>query len=164
MRRTVAGIGVALVAASLPACSSGGGRQTATPGTSTVPVSPTTVMVGGTTQTMMSPVNCTTTAAERDATPPEAGDLTIRIAVHDDASSVRLTLSDLNPPTVDGFAISLKVGDGRYQFPYQAPQSPIQVQATKDGKSYTVTGTGEATTPDQSGTRQVTFGIHVTCP
>lgn len=164
MRLTVAGIGVAVVAASLPACSNGGGRPAVAPGTSTVPVSPTTVMVGDTTHTMMSPVNCTTTAAKRDATPPEAGDLTIRIAVHDDASSVRLTLSDLKPPTVDGFAISLKVGDGRYQFPYQAPQSPIQVQATKDGKSYTVTGTGEATTPDQSGTRQVTFGIHVTCP
>ncbi|WP_407686436.1 lipoprotein LpqH [Mycobacterium sp. HUMS_1102779] len=165
MRRTVAGIGVAVVAASLPACSGDGGRQAATPATtSSVPVSPTTVMIGGTTHTMMSPVNCTTTAAQRDATPPEAGDLTIRIAVHDDASSVRLTLSDLKPPTVDGFAISLKVGDGRYQFPYQAPQSPIQVQATKDGKSYTVTGTGQATTPDQSGARPVTFGIHVTCP
>lgn len=167
MRRmvpAVAGIGVAVVATGLSACSSGGDRHAAAPSSSSPPVSPTTVMIGGTTHTMMAPVNCTTTAAQSGATPPESGDLTTRIAVHDDTSSVRLTLSDLKPPTVDGFAISLKVDNGRYQFPYQAPQSPIQVQATKDGTSYTVTGTGQATTPEQSGTRQVTFGIHVTCP
>jgi hypothetical protein len=168
MRRrvpAVAGIGVAVVATSLAACSSSGGdRHAASPGPSPAPVSTTTVMIGGTTHSMMAPVDCTTTAAQRGATPPESGDLTTRIAVHDDSSSVRLTLSDEKPPSVDAFAISLKADDGRYQLPYQAPQSPIQVQATKDGTSYTVTGTGQATTPDQSGTRQVTFGIHVTCP
>lgn len=37
-------------------------------------------------------------------------------------------------------------------------------QATKDGKGYTITGTGQATTPGQSGVRDVRFGIHVTCP
>ncbi len=159
----VARIGAAVVATSMSACS-GGDHHAATLGSGSPPVSTTTVMIGGTTHTMMTPVNCTTTAAQRGATPPESGDLTTRIAVHDDAASVRLALSDEKPPSVDAFAISLKTANGRYQFPYQAPQSPIQVQATKDGASYTVTGTGQATTPDQSGTRQVTFGIHVTCP
>ena len=66
--------------------------------------------------------------------------------------------------SVDGFAISLKVDNGQYQLPYQSVQSPTQVQANKEGKSYTVTGAGQGTSPGQSGTRQVTFGIHVTCP
>ena len=160
----VARIGAAVVATSMSACSSGADHHAAAPGSSSPPVSTTTVMIGGTTHTMMTPVNCTTTAAQRGATPPESGDLTTRIAVHDDVSSVRLALSDEKPPSVDAFAISLKADNGRYQFPYQAPQSPIQVQATKDGTSYTVTGTGQAMTPDRSGTHPVTFGIHVTCP
>ena len=121
-------------------------------------------MIDGNKHTMIAGVDCTSSAAQPSATPAESGDLTTRISVHDDSASVSLALSDEKPPSVDGFAISLKVGNGQYQLPYQAPQSATQVQATKDGKSYTVTGTGQATTPGQSGTRQVTFGIHVTCP
>jgi hypothetical protein len=84
--------------------------------------------------------------------------------VHDDSASVSLAVSDEQPPAVDGFAISLKLDTGQYQLPYQGTKSPTQAQATKDGNSYTVTGTGQATTPGQSGLRDVTFGIHVTCP
>ncbi len=159
-----AGLCVAVLGAGLSACSGGGGQPGSAPSSSAVTVSTTTVMIDGNKHTMMSPVDCTTTAAEHGATPPESGDLTTRVSVHDDSATVRLTLSDEKPPSVDAFAISLKVGSGKFEFPYQAPQSLIQVQATKDGKSYTVTGTGQSTTPGQSGMRQVTFGLHVTCP
>jgi hypothetical protein len=126
--------------------------------------SSTTVMLDQHTHAITTGVNCTSSAAQTTATPTESGDLTTRINAHDDAASVSLALSDETPPSVDGFAISLKVGTTEYQLPYQATQSATQVQATKQGKSYTVTGSGQAVTPGQSGTRQVTFGIHVTCP
>jgi VCBS repeat-containing protein len=112
----------------------------------------------------MSKVECTATAAQPSATPAESGDLTTRITVHDDSASVSLALSDEKPPSVDAFSLSLKAGSGEYQLPYQAPQSATQVQATKDGKSYTVTGTGQGVSPNQGDVHQVTFGIHVTCP
>jgi hypothetical protein len=73
-------------------------------------------------------------------------------------------VSDERPPNVDGFSISLKLGNGEYQLPYQPTQSANQVLVTKEGKSYTITGSGQGTTPGQSGMRQVTFGIHLTCP
>ena len=114
--------------------------------------------------TIYSRVECNSSAAKPSATPAESGDLTTRITVSDDSASVSLALSDEIPPSVDAFAVSLKVGTGQYQLPYQAVQSPTQVQASKEGKSYTVTGAGQGTMPGQNGTRQMTFGIHVTCP
>ncbi len=158
-----AGLGVVVVGASLLACSGKSGQQGAATSSGPASVS-TTVMIEGNKHTMIAGVECTSSAARPSATPPESGDLTTRISVHDDSASVSLALSDEKPPSVDGFAISLKVGSGQYRIPYQGTTSPTQVQATKDGKSYTVTGTGQATTPGQSAMRQVTFGIHVTCP
>jgi hypothetical protein len=158
-----AGLGVVLGAASLPACSGKNGQPASAPSSSTAPPS-TTVMVDGTKHTMITAVQCTSSAAQPSATPAESGDLTTRITVHDDAASISLALSDEKPPSVDGFAISLKTESGQYQLPYQAPQSATQVQATKDGKSYTVTGTGQGASPNQGDVHQVTFGIHVTCP
>ena len=116
------------------------------------------------THTIYSRVDCNTSAAKPSATPAESGDLTTRITAHDDSASVSLALSDEIPPSVDGFAITLKVGNEQYQLPYQSVQTPTQVQAAKEGKSYTVTGAGQGSAPGQTGTRQVTFGIHVTCP
>ncbi len=121
-------------------------------------------MIEGNKHTMIAEVDCVTSPAQPSATPPESGSLTTRITVHDDSASVSLALSDEKPPSVDGFAISLKVGNEQYQLPYQSTNSATQVQASKESKSYTVTGTGQATTPGQSGTRPVTFGVHVTCP
>lgn len=157
------GLGVVVLAAGPPACSSKGGRSTSAPSSTPTYVS-TTVMIDGNKHTIIAVVDCKSSAAQPNANPPESGDLTTRINVHDDSASVSLVVSDEKPPSVDAFAISLKVGNGQYQLPYQASNSPTQVQATKDGKSYTVTGTGQATTPGQSGTRQATFGVHVTCP
>ncbi|EFG77935.1 hypothetical protein HMPREF0591_2151 [Mycobacterium parascrofulaceum ATCC BAA-614] len=154
--------GIVLVAG-LAGCSGKGGQPAST--TSSTPVSvTTTVMIDGNKHTMTARVDCTSSAAQPNASPPESGDLTTRIRVQDDTASVSLALSDEKPPMVDGFAISLTLPAGQYQLPYQATKSATQVLATKEDKSYTVTGTGQATTPGQSGTRPVTFGVHVTCP
>lgn len=80
-----------------------------------------------------------------------------------------LSLSDSTPPDVNGFGISLKIGSVDYQMPYQPVQSPTQVEATRQGKSYTLTGTGHAVIrhaviPGQTGMRELPFGVHVTCP
>ncbi len=153
-----------LLAASLAACSSKGGGQPSSAPSSSPAVSSTTVMMDGNKHTMIAGVECKSTAAQPSATPAESGDLTTRITVHDDSASISLALSDEKPPSVDGFAISLKTRSGQYQVPYQAPETANQVQATKDGKSYTVTGTGQGSSPNQGDVHQVTFGIHVTCP
>jgi hypothetical protein len=152
-----------ILAASLSACSSKGGQPSSAPTTSPA-ISSTTVMMDGNKHTMIGGVDCKSTAAQPSATPAESGDLTTRITVHDDSASISLALSDEKPPSVDGFSISLKTGSGQYQLPYQAPETANQVQATKDGKSYTVTGTGQGSSPNQGDVHQVTFGIHVTCP
>lgn len=152
-----------VLAAGLSGCSGKGAQQASSSTSNPVPPS-TTVMIDGNKHTMTAGVDCTSSAAQPDASPPESGDLTTHISVHDDTASVSLALSDEKPPMVDGFAISLALSTGQYQLPYQASKSATQVQATKQGKSYTVTGTGQATTPGQSGTRPVTFGVHVTCP
>lgn len=154
-------IGVVVVVAALSACSTHSG---APPSSSSAALSGATVMLDQHTHTIYSRADCNTSAAKPSATPAESGDLTTRITVHDDSASVSLALSDEQPPSVDGFAISLKVDNGQYQLPYQSVQTPTQVQATKEGKSYTVTGAGQGSAPGQSSTRQVTFGIHVTCP
>lgn len=160
-RSTLAAVGIGVVV--LGACSGKGGQPAATPSSSPASVT-TTVMIDGNKHTMTARVDCSNSAAQPNATPPESGDLTTHISVHDDSASVTLALSDETPPYVDGFAVSLAVGNSRYELPYQAPQTVTQVQATKNGKGYTVTGTGQAATSGQSATRQVTFGIHVTCP
>jgi hypothetical protein len=152
-----------VLAAGLSGCTGKSGQPASTPSSSPVAVT-TTVMIDGNKHTMTAQVECGSSAAQPNASPPESGDLTTRISVHDDTASVSLAVSDENPPTVDGFAISLTLANGQYQLPYQATKSATQVQATKQGKSYTVTGTGQASTPGQSGTRPVTFGVHVTCP
>ncbi|MDM4142565.1 MULTISPECIES: lipoprotein LpqH [Mycobacterium] len=159
--RAGAALGLVALGAAVPACSS---THPAAAPSSGPRLASTTVMIDGNKHTMIAAVDCTRSAAQPSASPPESGDLTTRISVHDDSASVSLAVSDEQPPTVDGFAISLKLDNGQYQLPYQGTKSPNQVQATKDAKSYTVTGTGQATTPGQSGLRDVTFGIHVTCP
>lgn len=120
-------------------------------------------MIDGNKHTLIAAVDCTSSAAQPNASPPESGDLTTRISVHDDAASVSLAVSDERPPPSTGSRFHL-LPNGQYQLPYQGTNSPTQVQATKDGKGYTITGTGQATTPGQSGVRDVRFGIHVTCP
>ena len=158
-----AGLGVLVLMTGLSACSTKKGGP-ASPASSSPAFSSTTVMLEQQTHTIYSRVDCNSSAAKPTATPAESGDLTTRITVNDDSASVSLALSDEIPPSVDAFAVSLKVGTGQYQLPYQAVQSPTQVQASKEGKSYTVTGAGQGTMPGQNGTRQMTFGIHVTCP
>ncbi|HWF26909.1 MAG TPA: lipoprotein LpqH, partial [Mycobacterium sp.] len=137
-----AGLGVLVLAAGLSACSTKSGGPAA-PTSSSPAFSATTVMLDQHTHTIYSRVDCNSSAAKPSATPAESGDLTTRITAYDDSASISLALSDEIPPSVDGFAISLKVGNAQYQLPYQSVQTPTQVQANKDGKSYTVTGAGQ---------------------
>lgn len=155
------GVVALLTVAGVSACS---GKSTQAAATPSAAVASATVMMDRLSHSITSGVTCASSAAQATTTPTESGDLTTHIDAHDDSASVQLALSDETPPSVDAFGVSLKVGSTVYQMPYQTTQSATQVRATKDGKSYTVTGSGDAVTPGQSGTRQVTFGIHVTCP
>ncbi|MEE6138862.1 lipoprotein LpqH [Mycobacterium sp. 050128] len=159
----VAGLGAVVLTVGLPACSNSGSKP-ASPTSSSAPPSNTILMLDQHTHTITAKVSCTSSASAPHATPPESGDLTTRISVHDDSASLSFALSDEKPPSVDGFSISLKVGDGEYQLPYQPTQSVNQVMVTKDGPKYTITGNGQGTMPGQTGMRQITFGIHLTCP
>ncbi|OSC37654.1 lipoprotein LpqH [Mycobacterium decipiens] len=167
-RRTVAtavcaaALGVTVLGASVPACSTKSGPGSP-PGSSSAPARA-TVMVEGHTHTISGAVECSTSPAVRTATPPESGTQTTRVSARDDSASVTLSLSDSTPPDVNGFSISLKSGNTKYQMPYQPVESPTQVEATRQGKSYTLTGTGHAVIPGQSGMRELPFGVHVTCP
>ena len=157
-----AGLGAVVLVAGLSACSSKSepaSRARSTPASST-----TTVMMEQHTHMITGGVDCATSASQPSATPSESGDLTTRISAHDDSATLSVALSDETPPTVDAFAISLNTASGQYRMPYQAPQSATQVQAIKEGKSYTVTGSGQGVSPGQGDVHQVTFGIHVTCP
>lgn len=155
-------LGVSALGATLPACfaHSGPGSPPSAP---SAPAAA-TVMVEGHTHTISGVVECRTSPAVRTATPSESGTQTTRVNAHDDSASVTLSLSDSTPPDVNGFGISLKIGSVDYQMPYQPVQSPTQVEATRQGKSYTLTGTGHAVIPGQTGMRELPFGVHVTCP
>jgi hypothetical protein len=150
-----------VLVAGLSGCSD---KHTQVAATSGPPTPSVTVMMDRLTHSITTGVTCTSSSPETTTTPTESGDLTTHINAHDDSASVQLALSDETPPSVDSFGLSLKVGSTQYQVPYQPTLNATQVQATKKGKSYTVTGSAEAVTPGQSAKRQVTFGIHVTCP
>ena len=107
-----AGLGVVVLVAGLSACSTKGGGP-APPTSSNPAFSATTVMLDQHTHTIYSAVDCNSSAAKPSATPAESGDLTTRITAYDDSASVSLALSDEIPPSVDGFAISLKVENGQ---------------------------------------------------
>jgi hypothetical protein len=120
-------------------------------------------MVEGHSHAITSGIECRTSPAQTSATPAESGTQTTRIEARDDSASVTISISDLTPPDVNSFSISLKAGSTNYQMPYQAVQSATQIQVTRDGKKYTVTGTGQGETGPNT-MRQLPFGIHITCP
>ncbi|WP_163745641.1 lipoprotein LpqH [Mycobacterium lacus] len=151
-----------LVGTIAQACSTKGGEPASAPSSSPTPTNA-TVMVDGHSHTISGEVDCRTTPTQPSATPAESGSQTTRISAHDDTASVSLSLSDATPPGVNGFAISLNAASATYQMPYQAVQSPNQVQASRQGNSYTVTGTGKALAPGQGGMRDLPFEIDVTC-
>jgi hypothetical protein len=156
-------LGVVVLGAAVPACSSKTGVPSSSASSSTAAAAAVTVMVEGHSHAISGGIQCRTAPAETNATPPESGTQTTRIEAHDESASVTLSISDLTPPDVNSFAISLKAGGTNYQMPYQPVQSATQVQASRDGKKYTVTGTGQGETGPNT-MRQLPFGIHVTCP
>lgn len=156
-------VGAALGIVLLAACSSNGSPSASSPSSSAA-ASGATVMVEGHSHMISGGVECKTTPAQTNATPAESGTQTTRITAKDSLASVSLSVSDLTPPDVNGFAISLISEGTRYQMPYQPVESATQVEASRQGKKYTVTGTGQAETTGQNTMRQLPFGIHITCP
>lgn len=156
-----------LLAASATACSS---SDTATHPTSasttpsTRPTAQATLMIGGHSHTITSGVSCVTSTSQLEATPPESGNETTRIHAQDGSASVMVSVSDESPPSVNSFSLSLKSGGGRYQMDEQPVQTATQVQATRQDKSFTVSGIGQATEPGQEEPHAAQFGIHVICP
>jgi Mycobacterium 19 kDa lipoprotein antigen len=164
-RRWAIGLGTAALAlvlqATVVACSS---QNQASPPSSPSPVATnTTVMVDGHSHTISGKVDCSTTPKQSSTTPTESGTQTTRISAHDDAASVSLSLSDANPPGVNGFSLSLNAANANYQLPYQSVQDPNLVHASKQGNNYTVTGVGKALAPGQGGMRDLQFEVDVTC-
>jgi hypothetical protein len=158
----VLGAAALVVGTIAPACSTKTGEPAAS--SSSTPVATnTTVMVDGHSHTISAKVDCSTSPRQTSATPAEAGSNTTRISAQDDSAYVSLSLSDANPPGVNGFSLSLNAANGSYQLPFQSVQSPDQVRATKDGKNYTVTGIGKALAPGQGGMRDLQFEVDVTC-
>jgi Mycobacterium 19 kDa lipoprotein antigen len=142
------------------ACSSKDGAPASAPSSTTVATN-TTVLVDGHGHTISGKVDCSTSPRQTSATPPESGNKTTRISAQDDSAYVSLSMSDADPPGVNGFSISLTAANANYQLPYQSVQSPEQV--TKAGKNYTVTGVGKALAPGQGGMRDLQFEVDVTC-
>lgn len=161
-RRTGLGVlalGLFALGTAVPACSTKDEPTTGPkPSSSHAEV---TIMMDGHTHTISGAVECSTRRAQANATPTEYGNQTTHVSAKDDAASVTLSFSDATPPDVDSFAISLTAGHDSYQMPLQSPSG---VEAARQGKSYTVTGTGRASAPGHGETRDLTFGIHVTCP
>jgi hypothetical protein len=156
-------LGVVVLGGTVPACSNKTGVPSSSASSSPAAAAGVTVMVEGHSHAITGGVECRTSPAQTSATPAESGTQTTRVEAHDDSASVTLSISDLTPPDVNSFAISLKAGSTNYQMPYQPVQSPTQIQVTRDGKKYTVTGTGQGETGPNT-MRQLPFGIHITCP
>jgi len=156
-------LGVVVLGGTVPACSNKSGAPSSSASSSPAAAAGVTVMVEGHSHAFTTGIECRTSPAQTSATPAESGTQTTRIEAHDDSASVSLSISDLTPPDVNSFAISLKAGGTNYQMPYQPVQSATQVQATRDGKKYTIAGTGQGETGPNT-MRQLPFGIHVTCP
>jgi hypothetical protein len=169
--RGAAVLAVVVLVASLSACSKKSDEPTSHPGSSSGPASTTDglsqvasadVMVDGHTHTISGAIDCSTSASNPSATPTQAGTETTSISAQDDSAWINLSLSNATPPSVDGFSLSLTVENGEYSIPFQKPQKPVE--ATKQGKSYAVKGTGSGwSTPGRVG-RALPFEIHVTCP
>ncbi|MGB9304821.1 MAG: lipoprotein LpqH [Mycobacterium sp.] len=160
--RVLGAAALLLVGTIAAACSTKNGEPASAPSSTPVATN-TTVMVDGHSHTISGKVDCSTLPRQTSATPPESGNKTTRISAQDDSAYVSLSMSDANPPGVNGFSISLTAANANYQLPYQSVQSPEQVHATKAGKTYTVTGVGKALAPGQGGMRDLQFEVDVTC-
>jgi Mycobacterium 19 kDa lipoprotein antigen len=163
-------LSVIVLVAMLVACSNKSGTPTSGPSPGSASTSATTgttpgegaasadMTVDGHTHRFSGPVNCTTQEANPSGTPPRGY---MEISASDDAAYFNLSWSDTAPNVVT-LSLSLKVDNGEYGMP-STPHP--DVEATKQGKSYTVNGTPGVTGPgNQSAGKDLPVEIHVTCP
>ncbi|QNI07613.1 lipoprotein LpqH [Mycobacterium kubicae] len=122
------------------------------------------ITIEGHKHTITSGIECETESANPNATPPQSGSRTTHITASDGAAEELLSLSDTTPLGVNGFSVTVTVDADVYRIPYQPLESSSKVQATKAGKSYTVTGSGKGSEPNVTGMRDLHFEVRVTCP
>lgn len=144
-RRILVGIAAAgMVVASLAGCSSKSNTSSSSGG-------PNKVTVDGQNQNITGPIRCT----------PAGGNL--NIAVGDPTNGVGAVISTANPPAVQSLGLG-SVNGVTLGYAAGAPNQG-NVQATKDGNSYTIKGTATGvnmTSPQQPVTKP--FEMDVTCP
>jgi ipoprotein LpqH len=149
-RAILVGIAAAsMVVASLAGCSNK--SNTSSTNTSSSTGSANKVTVGGQNQNITGQISCT----------PAGGNL--NIAIGDPTNGIGAVISTANPPAVQ----SLGLGNVNGVTLGYAAGAPNQgnVQATKDGNSYTIKGTATGvnmTSPQQPVTQP--FEMDVTCP
>jgi Mycobacterium 19 kDa lipoprotein antigen len=164
-------LSVIVLAAMLVACSNKSGTPTSGPTPGSASTSATTgstpgggaasaeMTVDGHTHRFSGPVNCTTQEGNPSGTPPRGN---MEISASDDAASFDLSWSDTTPYLAT-MSLHLKVDNGEYSMPVYP--HPPEVEATKQGKSYTVKGTPPVEAPgNQSAMKALPVEIHVTCP
>jgi hypothetical protein len=159
---------VAVSAATLTGCSTNSAGPTSPPARSSTSAATTPaggtgsaeLTVDGHTHRISGPVNCTAQEANPSGTPPLGN---LAISASDETASFALSwLSNAKSPLM-ALTLSYKVDNGDYSMPY-VPQPP-NVEATVQGKSYTVKGTPPILAPGESTlTKDLPVEIHATCP
>ncbi len=138
-----------MVVAGLAGCSSK--SNTSSPGTSSSPGSAEKVIVDGQNQNITGQTTCT----------PAGGNL--NIAIGDPTNGIGAVITTANPPAVQSVGLG-NVSGVTLGYAAAAPNQG-NVQATKDGNSYTIKGTATGVnmaTPQQPVTKP--FEMDVTCP
>ena len=154
----VAAAGTAIVVAGLGGCSTNKSGTSTTTSSSNTPAAAAAATAAGTAKVIID--------GQNEPIGPEVACTTVggnvEIEIGDATTGIGAVVSDANPPEVK----SVGLGDTHgVELGYQADANQGSAQATKDGKSYKITGT--ATGEDMSNpTQPVTkpFEIDVTCP
>ncbi len=166
MPRFMVGVaGAAIIVAAVPACSSNKSSTTSTSssapgpalGTSSATASATTgagqttVIIDGQHQNVQGAVVCSTMGG------------TVDIAIGQPSSGVGIhaVLSTDNPPVVKAVGLGNHNGSA---WGYSPSDPQGSAQATKDGNSYTITGTAYGFDISNPKVRYKSFEIDVTCP
>lgn len=143
----------------LMACSNKGATPTSQPASRTPSAASADLTVDGHAHKFSGGVACTSQSANPSGTPP-SGDL--GISASDDTASFSISwLSNAKSP-VTILSLTFKTDSGEYSMP--AYPNPPNVQATVQGKSYTVKGTPPVQPPGETAMRDLPVEIHVTCP
>ena len=166
--RCASALAVIVLAALFVACSKNSGEPTSQPSPGSASTSatletpsggsPASLMVNGHTHTFSGPVDCSATSANPKATPPQGER---EVTASDDVASFDIRWANATPSLV-ALSLTFKVDDGEYSMPYYP--NPPHVEATKEGKNYTVKGTPPVLAPGDSATSNLQVEIHATCP